>query len=160
MTCSKLFNRSVPVSFSVIYGYHIVPILVCCAVLSHSVVSDSLGPHGLWPARLLCPWGFSRQEHWSGLPRSPPGHLPNLGIKPRSPTLQMDSLPSEPPEKPKNTGVGNLSLIRGIFPMHDLNQGLLHYRGIPYQLSYQGCLYFSVLKIKLHNINKALRTVP
>ena len=28
-------------------------------VLSHSVVSDSLGPHGLYPARLLCPWDFS-----------------------------------------------------------------------------------------------------
>ena len=27
-------------------------------VLSHSVVSDSLRPHGLWPARLLCPWDF------------------------------------------------------------------------------------------------------
>ena len=30
------------------------------AVLSHSVMSDSLQPHGLYPARLLCPWGFSR----------------------------------------------------------------------------------------------------
>ena len=138
MTCRKLFNCSVPVSFSVIYGYHIVPILVFCAVLSHSVVSDSLGPHGLWPARLLCPWGFSRQEYWSGLPCSPPGHLPNPGIKPRSPTLQMDSLPSEPPGKLKNTGVGSLSLIQGIFPIQDLNQGLLHYRRILYQLSYQG----------------------
>ena len=35
-------------------------------VLSHSVVSDSLRPHGLYPARLLCPWGFSRQEYWVG----------------------------------------------------------------------------------------------
>ena len=25
---------------------------------NHSAVSDSLGPHGLWPARLLCPWTF------------------------------------------------------------------------------------------------------
>ena len=32
-------------------------------VLSHSVVSDSLRPHRLLPARLLCPWGFSRQEY-------------------------------------------------------------------------------------------------
>ena len=36
--------------------------------LNCSVVSDSLQPHGLQPARLLCPWGFSRQEDWSGLP--------------------------------------------------------------------------------------------
>ena len=37
-------------------------------VLSCSVVSNSLPPYGLYPARLFCPWGFSRQEYWSGLP--------------------------------------------------------------------------------------------
>ena len=37
------------------------------------------------------------QEYWSGLPCPSPGDLPNLGIKPRSPTVQADSLPSEPP---------------------------------------------------------------
>ena len=52
------------------------------------------------PARLLCPWGFSRQESWSGLPCSLPGDLPDPGIEPRSPTLPVDSLPSEPPGKP------------------------------------------------------------
>ena len=41
-------------------------IIMCCAVLSHSIMSDSLWPHGLKLASLLCPWGFSRQEHWSG----------------------------------------------------------------------------------------------
>ena len=44
--------------------------------------------------------GFSRQEHWSGLPFSFPGDLPNPGTEPRSPSLQPDSLPSEPPGKP------------------------------------------------------------
>ena len=43
---------------------------------------------------------FSRQEYWSGLPCPPPGDLPNPGIEPRFPTLQADSLPSEPPGKP------------------------------------------------------------
>jgi len=43
--------------------------------------------------------GFSRQEYWSGLPFPSPGDLPNPGIKPRSPTLQADFLPSEPPRK-------------------------------------------------------------
>ena len=43
--------------------------------------------------------GFSRQEHWSGLPCPPPGDLPNPGIKPRSFMLQADSLPSEPAGK-------------------------------------------------------------
>ena len=55
--------------------------------------------------------GFSRQEYWSGLPCPPQGYLFNPGIKPRSPTLQAHSSPSEPPEKPKNTGVGILFLL-------------------------------------------------
>ena len=38
---------------------------------------DSLWPYGVYPARLLCSWGFSRQEYWSELPCSPPGALPN-----------------------------------------------------------------------------------
>ena len=40
--------------------------------------------------------GFSRQEYWSGLPFPSPGDLPNPTIEPRSPTLQVDSLPAEP----------------------------------------------------------------
>ena len=43
--------------------------------------------------------GFPRQEYWSGLPFPPPGGLAHLGIKPGSPALQVDSLPSEPPGK-------------------------------------------------------------
>ena len=39
--------------------------------------------------------GFSRQEYWSGLPFPFPGDLPDPGIKPRSPALQADSLPTE-----------------------------------------------------------------
>ena len=75
----------------------------CCAVLSRSVMSHCLRPCGLWPASLLSPWGFSRQEYWGGLP-CPPGDLPNPGIEPRSPTWQVDSLPSEPTEKPIRHG--------------------------------------------------------
>ena len=41
--------------------------------------------------------GFPRQEYWSGLPRPPPGDLPNSGIEPRSPALRTDSLLSELP---------------------------------------------------------------
>ena len=40
------------------------------------------------------------QEYWSGLPFPSPGDHPNPGIEPRSPALQADSLPSEPPGKP------------------------------------------------------------
>ena len=44
--------------------------------------------------------GFSREEYWSKLPVPTPRDLPNPGIEPGSPTLQADSLPSEPPAKP------------------------------------------------------------
>ena len=52
-------------------------------------------PMNCSPPGSSCPWGFSRQEYWSGLPCPPPGDLP----KPRSPTLQEKSLPSEPSGK-------------------------------------------------------------
>ena len=45
--------------------------------------------------------GFSRQEYWRGLPCPSPGDLPDPGIKSRSPVVQVDSLPSEPPGKPQ-----------------------------------------------------------
>ena len=82
--------------------------------------------------------GFSRQEYWSGVPLPSPGDLPNPGIEPGPPALQADSLPAESQGKPKNTGVGSLSLLQGIFPPQELNQGLLHCRWILHQLSYQG----------------------
>ena len=70
--------------------------------------------------------GFSRQEYWNGLPCPPPGDFPNPGIKPRSSALQADYLSSEPLGKPKNTGVGSLSLLQENFPTQESNQGLLH----------------------------------
>ena len=81
---------------------------------------------------------LSRQEHWSGLSFPSPGDLPNPGIEPRSLALQKDSLPSEPPGKPKNTGVGCHSLLQGIFPTQGSNLGLLHCGLILYCLSHQG----------------------
>ena len=61
-----------------------------CVYSAASFVSDSLRPHGLQHARFLCPWEFSRQEYWSGLPCPPPRDLPDPGIKSMSlmsPTL-------------------------------------------------------------------------
>ena len=83
--------------------------------------------HGDSPGKIL---------EWVVMPSS--RDLPNPGIKPRSPTLQADSLPSEPQRKPKNTGVGGLSLLQGIFPTQESNRGLLHCRWILYQLSCEG----------------------
>ena len=45
---------------------------------------------------------FSRQDYWTELPFPPPGDHPHPGIKPGSPALQADSLPSEPPGKPSH----------------------------------------------------------
>ena len=56
--------------------------------------------HGILHARML---------EWIAIPFS--RDLPKPGIEPRSPTLQVDYLPAEPPGKPKNTGVGSLSLL-------------------------------------------------
>ena len=70
----------------------------CAVCQSLSCVQLFMTP---WPGAHQSPlsMGFSRQEYWSGLPLPSPGDLPNPGIKP--PTLQADSLPSEPPEKPR-----------------------------------------------------------
>ena len=50
--------------------------------------------------------------------------------RPRSPTLQADSLPAEPQRKPKNTGVGSLSLLQRLFQTQESNQGLLQSFGV------------------------------
>ena len=73
--------------------------------------------HGILQARIL---------EWVAFPL--PGDLPNPGIEPMSPPLQADSLPAEPPGKPKNTGVGSLYLLQGIFPTQESNWSLLHCR--------------------------------
>ena len=69
--------------------------------VSLSVMSDSLQPTP-WTVARQAPlsMGFPRQEYWSGLPFAFPGDFPNSGIKPGPPSLQADSLPSEPPWKP------------------------------------------------------------
>ena len=65
--------------------------------------------------------------------------------------MLADSLPAEPPGQPKNTGVGSLFLLHGIFLTQELNWGLLHYRRILYQLSYQGSTNLSLTSTKVIN---------
>ena len=74
--------------------------------------------------------GFSRQEYWSRLPCPPPGDLPGPGMEPRPPTLQVDSLPYKPPGKPKNTGVGSLSLLQEIFVFYFIYLFILLYNTV------------------------------
>ena len=56
----------------------------------------------LWTVAYKAPLSveFSRQEYWRGLPIPSPGDLPDPGIEPRSPTLQADTLTSEPVRLP------------------------------------------------------------
>ena len=79
-------------------------------------------------------------------PKSPTLQVDSSPAEPRSPILQVDSLPAEPQTKPKNTGVGTLTLLQRIFLTQELNQGLLHCRQILYQLSYKGSLYWFFIK--------------
>ena len=81
------------------------PFLPCikCAMLSHSVMSDSVT---LWTGVHQAPLSLgilqARILEWIAMPpRPPPGDLPNPEIESRSPTLQVDSLPTETSEKPK-----------------------------------------------------------
>ena len=80
---------------------------MCARALSHSVTSDSATS---WTVACepvtSCPWGFSRQEYWTGLPCTPPGVHLDSEIELWSLALQADSLPSEPPGKPA-TCIGN-----------------------------------------------------
>ena len=89
-----------------------------------------------------------------GLPCPAPGDLPNPGIEPRFPTLQVDSLPFEPPGKPKNTGVDSLSPHQGNFLTQESNWGLLHSRRILYQLSYMGSPSSSMLLLLLSRFSR------
>ena len=66
----------------------------------------------------------------------------------------MDSLPTETQGKLKNTGVGSLSLLQGIFPTQESNSGFLHCRQILYQVSYQGSPIF--LRIRVFSNELAL----
>ena len=92
------------------------------------------------PGRLHCRWilyqlshqGSPRILEWVAYPFS------RESPQPRSPVLQADSLLSEPPGKPKNTGVGSLSLLQRNFLTQQSNWGLLHCRQILYHLSHQG----------------------
>ena len=102
---------------------------------SHSVVSNSLRPHGLYSS-WNSPGQSTRVE-----PFPSPGHLPNPGIEPMFPTLRVDSLPAEPQGMPKSTGVSGLCLLQQIFPTQELNRDHLYCRQSLYQLSYQGSLW-------------------
>ena len=67
------------------------------------------------------------------------GIFPTQGLNPGLPHCRR-ILYQLSHQRPKNTGVGSLSLLQQIFPTQESNQGLLHCRQILYQLSYQGSI--------------------
>ena len=81
-------------------NYNLCFLALCCAVLSHSVVSNSLQPHGLQSARLLHSWDSPGKNTVVGCHSLLQGNVSNLGTEPGSPALQVDSLPSKAPRKP------------------------------------------------------------
>ena len=108
------------------------PEVCLCLVASHVQLFATRGT-----VTCQAPLWFSRQEYWSGLLSPPARDLSNPRTEPRSLALQADSLPSESPGKPTNTGVGSLSCLQGSLLTQELNWGLLNCRQILYQLSYQ-----------------------
>ena len=122
-------------------------------------------PHGLYS-----PWNSPGQITGVGsLSLTSPGDLPNPGIEPRSPSLQADSLPAEPQGKPRDTGVGSLSLLQRIFQSQELNWGFLHCRQIfflptelsvkPQFLSYTHPTFHSVLWCSDNRTRNHLKSV-
>ena len=87
------------------------------------------------PMVYYSPWNSPGQNIGVGSLSPSPGDFPNPGIEPRSPALQVDSLPAEPQRKPKNSGVGSLSLLQRIFLTQELNQSFLHWYSLPTELS-------------------------
>ena len=130
----------------------VLPVCESCSVVSYS----------LWLHGLYSPWNSPGQNTGVGSHFILQGILTNPGRDPRSPTLQVDSLPAEPPGKPKNTGVDSLSLLQRIFSTQESNRGRLHCRWILYQLSYQGsCIAFRKSSVNTWNaprlrVNKTL----
>ena len=129
-----------------------------CDIILQEMLTDPWvpTPTKIWLFYFLCLWKWSEVKVTQSFPSlcdtmgytvhgilqtrilefPSPEDLPNSGIEPRSPILQVDSLPAEPQGKPKNTGVGSLSFLQGIFLTQESNWSLLNCRWILYQLSY------------------------
>ena len=83
--------------------------------------------------------GFSRQEYWSGLPFPSPGDLPDPGIELKSPALQADALPSEPPEQPMISWLRRVNLLERW--IYQLSKGEIKLRVLFYFLSIYATMF-------------------
>ena len=101
------------------------------------------------PARLFCPWDFPGKNTGVGCHFLLQGIFSTQGSNQDS-RIAGGCLPSEPPRKPMNAGVGSLSFFQGIFLIWESNQGLLHCTWVLYQLSCQGSpTFFNITHTKL-----------
>ena len=100
---------------------------------SHSVVSNSLQPHGLYRS-----WKSPGQNIGVGSLSLLQGIFPTQGLNPDLLHCRQILYQLSHKGSPKNTGMGSLSLLQQIFPTQVSNQGLLHCRRILYQLRYEG----------------------
>ena len=107
-----------------------------CCVLSRSVVSDSLWPHGLLGGQTPLSMGILQVRilEWVVISPSRESSQPRYQTQVSRIAGGFFTIWAG---KPKNTGVGSLSLLQGIFLTQKSNHGLLHCRWIFYQLSYQ-----------------------
>ena len=106
LTLSSPLPMSISLWNALCWDFHRVffirPLLKCHHLSGGGLVAKSYLFVTPWTAAYQAPLSmeFSRQEYWSGLPFPFPVDLPNSGIKPKSPALQVDSLPTEPPGSP------------------------------------------------------------
>ena len=91
-------HSDLPVCFKLLGFLFFLLVIICCCLVAKLYLALATS----WTVALQAPLSvkFPRQESWSGLPFPSPGDLPNPEIKPRSPALQADALPSEPPTLP------------------------------------------------------------
>ena len=108
-------------------------VIGCCLVTKFCLIlCDPMGyrVHGTLQARKL---------EWVAFPFSKGSSQPR-DLTQVSHTVG-NSLPAKLPENAKNTGMGSISILHWMFPTQESNWGLLHYRWILYQLSFQGSLF-------------------
>ena len=94
MTSVKKLKKKTKTKVSIFVNKMLL-LLFSCQVISNSFATPWTVVH-----QVPLSMGFPRKESWSGLPFPFPGDVPDLGIEPRSPALQADTLPSELPGKP------------------------------------------------------------
>ena len=90
---------------------------------------------------------FSRPEYWEWVAFPFSRGSSQTRDQTQVSCIAVGSLPAEPQGKPKNTGVGSLSLLQWMFPIQESNWGLLHCRQILYQLRYQGSPIFLRIRV-------------